>query len=122
MADEKAGKIPAGCTAGILAAVGAVILYSVVAMQQDSGVSGNDEIAAWTMCELAVKDKLKSPSSASFPWAGAKDFTESLGEGRYRVRAYVDSQNTFGAMVRSQFVCEVEHSGGEYRVTRLEVR
>jgi hypothetical protein len=122
MADEKAGKVPVGCTVAMLAAAGLVILLVVVASQDNGEPSGAGRAAAWTMCRFAVEDRLKSPASAKFPWTGVKDFTESLGEGRYRVRAYVDSQNTFGAMARSQFVCEVRISGGEPKVTRLEVR
>ena len=31
-----------------------------------------------------------------------------LGRGRFRVRSWVDAQNSFGAMIRSRFDCTVD--------------
>jgi len=47
---------------------------------------------------------LKSPSSAKFPW-GLK--SSLISGDKYRVANYVDSQNSFGAMIRTNYVCEV---------------
>ena len=63
-----------------------------------------DEIDAFVMSRQFVEKALKFPSTAEFC-----SFTDArivdLGEGRFRVSAWVDSQNGFGATVRTQYVC-----------------
>jgi hypothetical protein len=61
--------------------------------------------AARAVCKDYVRDRLKSPRSADFPlldWDIAK-----LSNGTYRVRSYVDAQNSFGANIRTRFACTV---------------
>ena len=54
-----------------------------------------------------VMGMLKAPSTAKFT-----DWTESLmnktGDNQYRFVSYVDSQNGFGAMLRTRFACDVQ--------------
>lgn len=69
---------------------------------------------AWVMAQQFVKDKLKSPGTADFGWLQtSEDTVQDLGGGKYRIRGWVDSQNTFGATVRTRFVCELKHAGGD---------
>lgn len=63
-------------------------------------------VAAFTVCQQYVQQSLKAPGSAKWP-GGYSDYTQHLGGGRYRVTAWVDAQNTFGALVRTNFKCEV---------------
>jgi len=60
-----------------------------------------------------VKDRLKSPSSADFCWR-TNDSVVVLGENKYRVVGCVDAQNSFGAMLRSDYVCEIAYLGGNW--------
>ena len=93
-----------------------------------SNLSGDDGKAmAWTMAQEFVTDNLKSPSTASFGGMFSGDFQDynktvgSLGGGRFSVNAWVDSQNSFGAVLRTHFVCEVENLGeGKWKCARLE--
>lgn len=60
-------------------------------------------------CKMLVQDRLKSPKSADFPWviqatAGPND--------TYSVVSYVDAQNSFGAMIRTNYLCRVKYNGG----------
>ena len=68
---------------------------------QDYVVSMDDVNNYQYKCEEAVKSILKSPSTAKFPnyteWGFAKD------AGIITVQGYVDSQNGFGAELRSNF-------------------
>jgi hypothetical protein len=48
---------------------------------------------------------LKSPSSADFPW---NLDSVPLGENKYLIKNYVDAQNSFGAMIRTNYLCTVE--------------
>jgi len=61
-----------------------------------------------TTCQIFEK-KLKSPTTAKFPsyyQPGAAEVV-SLGGGQYSVRSYVDSQNSFGAMIRTKWTATV---------------
>ncbi len=84
------------------------------------------KIEAWVMTQQFVKERLKSPSTASFGGIFSGDYQEpdsivsDLGGGKYRVNAWVDSQNTFGATLRTRFVCDLEDGGGgKWRCTSL---
>lgn len=63
---------------------------------------GNPEGSAIVTCEDAVKARLKAPSSADFH-SGA---TETK-PGVWRVVGDVDAENSFGAKIRTGFVCTV---------------
>lgn len=80
---------------GVLAVViGIVVVLSLV-------FADSAEDKAITACQDAVLLQLKAPASASFTSTGASE----VSEGSFNVSGYVDSQNTFGANVRSNFVC-----------------
>lgn len=65
---------------------------------------------AWTCAQLEMKDKLKSPSTASFEFGGAYYSTEKLYGNTYEVDSYVDAQNSFGATIRTYFTCKVTYN------------
>lgn len=47
--------------------------------------------------------------------------TSDLGSGRYQVETYVDAENSFWALVRTQFTCLVEYQDdGSDRLVSLE--
>jgi len=71
-----------------------------------------------------VKDRLKSPSSAKFPgiFDGQKDHITKLGNQKYQIISYVDSQNSFGAMIRAQFIGVIKQiSEDRWRLISLEI-
>ena len=84
-----------------------------------------DKADAWVMAQQFVKGKLRSPSSANFgrlfgDSQNSEDVVTYLGDGKYRVRAWVDAQNSFGAQIRKRFICELEDIGnGKWRMTLL---
>ena len=84
-----------------------------------------DKIEAWVMTQQFVKDNLKSPSSADFggvfgDYQDPYQIVTDLGEGKFRVQAWVDAQNSFGAKIRNRFVCELEYVGNNrWRMTNL---
>lgn len=78
------------------------------------------QLKIWT--EEHIKKILKSPSSAKFPggfltpfegWSFSKNGTG------YTVTSYVDSQNSFGAMIRSSFTITYEWKDGLGKATSL---
>lgn len=61
---------------------------------------------AYTITKNLVRKRLKSPSSASFPWSATR--TWDLKNGKFKILAYVDAQNSFGANLRKEFTCIIE--------------
>ena len=61
-------------------------------------------------CKRAVLKILKSPGSARFPELGKT--TYSVEGGAYVNTGYVDSQNSYGALLRSRFFCISVYQGG----------
>lgn len=71
-------------------------------------------------CREFVSNSLKAPSTAKFQ--DYNDFYASPnGPGYYRVEGYVDSQNSFGAMIRTNFACELKRSdSGQWLLVNLK--
>ncbi len=68
-------------------------------------------ITAFVISKNFISTALKSPSTADFPFS---DFTaNNLGGNRYAVNSYVDSQNSFGAMIRNNWQVTLLYMGGE---------
>ena len=78
---------------------------------------------AYVMTEEWVKQRLSSPGSAEFPSSYHKrQHVERVSGQRYRIESYVDSQNQFGALVRTQFVAELEQpEEDKWRLLSLEL-
>ena len=72
----------------------------------------HDSLSAYVMAQDFVSSQLKSPSTAKFQ-NYSKDLVQDLGSGRYKISAYVDAQNSFGAMMRNQFTCTVKYVGNK---------
>lgn len=70
---------------------------------------GNTTLA-FVMSQNFVKQRLKSPSSAKFPYVNDRG-VNVLPDGKcgFLVSAYVDSQNGFGAMIRSQYQASISY-------------
>jgi hypothetical protein len=94
----------------LVSCVGYVISNSGDDSGGDSGDGRNDGMAS-VMCEQFVEERLKAPSSADF--SGVFDTTVSGSGNDYTVRGYVDAQNSFGAMIRSDYTCEIRDSGND---------
>lgn len=68
-----------------------------------------DKFYAYTAAQDLIKKKLVSPSTAEFPGAH-KVHIAYLGNCRHQIQGYVDSQNSFGAMIRTEYYAEVRYS------------
>lgn len=85
------------------------ILYennTVVANLGDFTLTNEEKSQLQYNCQEAIKSILKSPSTAKFPnileWKFGKQ------DGVTIVQGYVDSQNGFGAMIRSDFQFKIQ--------------
>jgi len=100
--------------------LGIAIFVMIVVMFNSCGKTSTtskgpevDNTTAWVMVQDYVSSALKAPSTAKFP----PSFDEGVhisetGYQTYECRGYVDSQNSFGAMMRTNFTCTVRHVGG----------
>ncbi|WP_229849506.1 hypothetical protein, partial [Paracoccus aerius] len=64
---------------------------------------------AAVICQNFVDANLKAPSTADHPWLD-RDIID-MGTWKYTVLSYVDAQNSFGAMIRTDYHCEVQYKG-----------
>lgn len=81
-----------------------------------NGANGS-EWGARDICEQFIGQRLKSPGSAEYEFTHTIEYTET-----WVAQGYVDSQNGFGAMLRSEFACEVSYQGDDrWRLVDLEL-
>jgi hypothetical protein len=78
--------------------------------QKSEKVDRTVAIEAFSMAKRYVKDRLKAPSTAKFPWY-SDGFVEKGLSDRWVVTSYVDAQNSFGAMLRVPFMVEMIYEG-----------
>ena len=79
--------------------------------QQTEQDNEHSKIVALTAAQECVTERLKSPSSADFPW-GSECVTK-ISDNTYVINSYVDSQNSYGAMIRTNFTCQITLTGNE---------
>ncbi|WP_284536317.1 hypothetical protein [Nocardioides sp. T2.26MG-1] len=78
---------------------------------------GGGEAGAKDVCQQFVGKRLKSPGSADF---SGETVTENT-DGSWTVSGDVDSQNSFGGLVRNSYTCKVRHtSGADWRLVDLQ--
>jgi len=105
--------------------IGAIALWLWVS-------SGNNEIINWqdrdssamatVQVERFVKEKLVSPGSARFASIFSGDLAITRDGQIYTIKSHVDSQNRFGATIRTHFIARIEQvSEGEWSLLFLEI-
>lgn len=105
-----------GCGGGCLVIVGAIVLIFIVigiVGAVSSSSSKGDDAQAVTYCEKRVRESLKSPSTANFTYPNVSGSSPN-----FVVTGVVDSENSFGGTVRSEYQCKIEFDGkGGYYTT-----
>lgn len=93
---------------GIVGFVILLVLISIFNHNTSSSPHEPDKLNAYVMMKEFVKDKLKSPSTAEFESSSTIGFKQvgSL----YAFSGYVDSQNSFGAMIRTKFTMSIRYT------------
>lgn len=108
-----------GCLVPVLVVLALLTVFVVMSNTPDAQrerAERDAPVLAELACERAVKAQLKSPASAEF------GSTSVSGSGaKYTVAGTVDAENSFGALMRNSFVCEVEVEGGRASVIDLAV-
>lgn len=73
-----------------------------------SSTSSDYKVDAYVMSQEFMEDYLKSPQTAKYPWYSDINVVQT--GNRYKVEAYVDSQNDFGVTVRTKYYMILERS------------
>lgn len=102
--------VPIGIIAALIAG-SAWVGTAGEAHQAELAAAGPDGADARFYCEREVESLLKAPTTAEF------SSTASASGSPYTVSGTVDAENSFGAMLRSEFRCTVEFLGNQHRVT-----
>ena len=95
-----------GCLITIIIAVIAIGFY---VKSCDDSYDYPSEDKAYTISQEFVKDYLKSPASAVFP-AEFKFMIED-DKKTFNITSFVDSENAFGAMMRTKFHIRIQYIG-----------
>lgn len=89
----------------------AISVLGIVLINHSEETNKNDPYQAYVFSQSLVKEKLKSPKSAKFPWY-SDDFIKEKGN-VVTVSAYVDAENSFGATIRTKYVATITFKDGE---------
>ncbi len=114
-----------GCFSWIAIIFIIVVIITIIEVMTRSTSSDRDytsERTAYNLSKDYAKQNLKSPSTASYPGLfESKDHVKDLGNGRYQINSWVDSQNGFGATIRTKFSCVmVKKSGDRWGIENLK--
>lgn len=89
--------------------------WSIGTGANKTATSANHGSMAFEMCKKSVSGHLKSPGSARFRdfYGDQAPSISGSGDGPYTVVSTVDSQNGFGALLRSDFLCTATYIGND---------
>ncbi len=98
----------------------AVFVIFIAALSGDNDSTSNTTLEqtgatksqAYIISQNYVETILKAPASADFPLNDYKHL--DLAENKYTIISYVDSQNSFGAQVRSDYLVTLSYNGGDW--------
>lgn len=126
---RKASSVAAACALfGCLlpmVLMGGCFVYAVMTTEIPPWDQQDNSSMALIQAQGFVRKQLKSPSTAEFPGAildGALGHVKLGPNQMYFVESYVDSQNGFGAMVRSKYGAILQQTGEhEWKLVKLAI-
>ena len=80
-----------------------------------------DRSDACFMSQRFVRQNLKAPTTATFPSWTPENCNATQSSGTWKVRSYVDSQNGFGAMIRSDYGVEMRYNPSSDTWTLVDI-
>lgn len=109
-----------GCVGLLFISVAAFVVFAfIIGMNEgSSGGQGSHDARrreAWGAAKYFVKESLKAPTTAKFPSLGDPGTGIAPNGAGWRVEGYVDSQNSFGAMIRTKWMVDVTQDGENWK-------
>ena len=93
-------------------------LYAIITGGASPPGDAATDTDARFMCRQFVEDRLKAPATADF----CNETVTALDGDRFRVAGSVDSENSFGATLRTEYSCALRYDGDErWTLTDLEL-
>jgi hypothetical protein len=81
----------------------------------------NPKTSACLLCRQFVRERLKAPSTADFQPCYESVVRQGAAANIWTVASWVDAENSFGAKIRTTYVCQLEDTGdGNWRLLALE--
>ena len=88
--------------------------------RSSTSTNSSDKFLAYNYAEEFVEKRLKSPSTAKFPKTMERsNHVTILGGGKFKINSWVDSQNSFGATIRTNFTCTIIFEGNKVRCEEM---
>lgn len=78
------------------------------------------DIEAYVEAQFIIEEFLKSPATAEYP-AVSNATIQRLNDDGFKVTSYVDSQNSFGAMVRSEWMVLFQYVGDRVKIYQVVI-
>jgi len=107
-----------GCAGYIFAAVGVVLIFSLLGKSPQDGDKYYSQNSALNSCESYIKARLKNPDSADFDDANAKVYTNN--QDNLTIFITVRATNSFNAIVPTSYSCSVSKQNGDWVVQDLQ--
>ena len=102
-----------GCMGCLVLIIVIVIISALVGSCGDNKKEPeNIRLTVFLWSEIEVKNNLKSPTTAKFP-LDYENMVSDMGNNNFKVSSYVDSQNGFGAIIRTYYTCDVQYISKE---------
>lgn len=81
-----------------------------------------DKATAWVYTQDLVEKRLKTPSTADFPWFPENDINQI--DTTFIINSHVDAENSFGAMIREHFYAKMVYSPNDtvWTLTEFEFK
>jgi hypothetical protein len=82
----------------------------------------DEKAMAITMAQNFVKDRLKSPSSASFPWDFKEYNATKSSDGKWSLSGWVEATNAFNAKLRVPWSVVVRRDGKNWALLSINIQ
>lgn len=112
-----------GCLGVVALLAVLVLVFGALAGPGDSrgGAPSCSAQGAYAAGQIIAERRLRAPGSARWPMVHEDEMTR-LADCRWRIVTHVDSENGFGALLRTRVVMEVGRDGeGDWRAYRMDM-
>ena len=106
---------------GLVSLIAILCIFFFFFSNANKPVMSNSELA-YAACKQFITKSLKDPSSAQFPDYKSSDvYVQFIPDSQYSINLNgVRAKNSFGALILSDFVCKVTHSGTNWILDDLK--
>lgn len=111
-------KQPQAACCGCLVLIVLVVILGMIFSPGEKSDERDWALEAYFVAQDFVTTQLKAPGTAKFPLSTDPAVTITRRDnGAWLISGYVDAQNSFGALIRTRYICSVkEGSGGKWRL------